>query len=475
MSIRSVSDEAGVHPFDLRKQRRQKLASLGATALDRQPPHDLEMEMGVLGCCMLSPNECMDEVILKAGERKEMFYDLRHQAIYSALLHLRMANQPIDLKTVYLHMKDEKVLEQVGGIAYLSQIQDGIPSAANLSWYLEKTVEKFLLRSAVEVCTGVVGRIYGYEGEVDQLLSAMEHEVLNIRQMFTRGRGRVNVTDIQLKLIQMYEDAFNHKQVAGLLTKFHDWNKKLGGFMGQELIIIGGTPSSGKTTLAMNIAYGLAEAGNRVSMKSFETSATKLVHRFNCMAGQINSTGFLRGDITEEDFLRMQAAIGKVNGVRENLMISDQAMTDTELVASCRQDYAAGARMLVVDMLQNIQVPKADGEYERVTIACQTVKRIAKDLDVPVILTSALNRVEPGKKPTMANLRQSGQIESDADKIILLHCDKRDEDVREVDGDVVKNKDGPLGTIPFTFFSSQFRFESAAPPVEEGAPRQHPD
>jgi len=163
--IDSVSESAGAGP-DLKKSRRQKptLSERGAATLDRLPPHDLQMEMGVLGCIMLSPNECLGECVEKLkDDGKEAFYDLRHQTIYETLSTMFNARQPIDIITVQQNLKDRQLLEQCGGIAYLSQLQDSVPSAANLGYYLEIVKEKFLLRRMIQTCSGVVGRIYDYE------------------------------------------------------------------------------------------------------------------------------------------------------------------------------------------------------------------------------------------------------------------------------------------------------------------------
>ena len=165
--IDSVSDIAGA-AADLKKARRRKNISPDAQRLDRLPPHSPEAEQGVLGCVLLSPNECMGDCIEKLkDDGQQVFYDLRHQTIYEALATMYDAREAIDVITLQQKLKDKQLLEQIGGIAYLSQLQDSVPSAANLSYYLEIIQEKFLLRRMIATCTDVVGRVYDYEGDVE--------------------------------------------------------------------------------------------------------------------------------------------------------------------------------------------------------------------------------------------------------------------------------------------------------------------
>ena len=187
--IDSVSETAGA-AADLKKARRRKNVSVSdPIKLDRLPPHSPEAEQGVLGCVLLSPNECMGECIQKLkDDGREAFYDLRHQTIYEALAAMSDAREAIDVITLQQRLKDKQLLEQVGGIAYLSQLQDAVPSAANLSYYLDIVREKYLLRKMIQTCTAVVGRVYDYEGEVDALLDEVERDVLQDFRIARAGR-----------------------------------------------------------------------------------------------------------------------------------------------------------------------------------------------------------------------------------------------------------------------------------------------
>src|SRR5664280_361006 len=213
--IDSVSEPAGAGA-DLKKARRQKPARSDARpAVDRLPPHSPEAEQGVLGCALLSPNECVGECIEKLKDGgQEVFYDLRHQTIYEMLATMFNERMPIDLITVQQRLKDKQLLEQVGGITYLAQLQDAVPSAANLSYYLDIVQEKFLLRKMIHTCTDVVGRVYDYEGEVDALMDEVERDILRISA--SRAQSSVLSTkELVGKAIGTIENYFSRK---GVLT-----------------------------------------------------------------------------------------------------------------------------------------------------------------------------------------------------------------------------------------------------------------
>ena len=175
------SDAGGVSP-DLKKIRRQKAATTGSARIDRLPPHSIEAEQGVLGCVLLSPNECMGLCIERFKAGSEIYYDLRHRHIYEMLVEMYDHKEPIDLLTVQQRLKDRNQLEAVGGLAYLAALPDAVPSAANLTYYTDIVREKHLLRRMIQTCTGVVGRVYDYEGEVDGLLDEVERDILRISE-----------------------------------------------------------------------------------------------------------------------------------------------------------------------------------------------------------------------------------------------------------------------------------------------------
>jgi len=232
----------------------KKSAPAGATGSDRLSPHSIEAEQGVLGCILLSPQECLGGIVEKLGDRATAFYDLRHQTIYTELLHMWDARTPIDLIVLQQRLKDRGLLEQIGGLAYLNQLQDCVPSAANLSWYLEILLEQDILRRMIATCTDVVARAYEHEGDVEVLLDTVERDVLALaesRHVAAQKSVKVLVQDA-IGLVEKYFD--RQGQIMGLPTGFADLDRLTDGLHAGEMIVIAARPSMGKTSLAMNIA-----------------------------------------------------------------------------------------------------------------------------------------------------------------------------------------------------------------------------
>ncbi|MDR3455922.1 MAG: replicative DNA helicase [Verrucomicrobiae bacterium] len=487
--IDSVSEHAG-SGADFKKSRRQKtLSERGAATLDRLPPHDLQMEMGVLGCIMLSPNECLGECVEKLkDDGKEAFYDLRHQTIYETLSNMFNARQPIDLITLQQNLKERQLLEQIGGIAYLSQVQDSVPSAANLSWYLEKLKEKYLLRRMIQTCTGVVGRIYDYEGEVDQLLDEVEKEVLRVNE--SRVQTNVQgVKDLVNHAITTIEHFFNRKgELSGLPTGFADLDRMTDGFHGGEMIVIAARPSMGKTSLAMNIAeHVVIEAKVPVGVFSLEMSAESLVLRMMCSVARVNLRQIRDGFMSEADFPKLMTAAGKLSNSK--LFIDASAgLSILQLRARARRmAQQHGIKLFVIDYLQLLHSTarrSQENRQQEIAEISSGIKALAKELNVPVIVLAQLNREiekDKNRKPRMSDLRESGSIEQDADLVGLLYKPNAgdDEDATstadEAEGIAVnlliaKQRNGPTGDVNLTFLKPYTRFESAAKFSNEDVP-----
>jgi replicative DNA helicase len=491
--IDSVSDPApggsGVASTDLKRTRRQKgerHASGAVANVDRLPPHDPQMEMGVLGCCLLEPNQCVGECIEKLKDNgKDAFYDLRHQTIYETLSTMFNSRAPIDLITVQQNLKDRQLLDQVGGIAYLSQLQDAVPSAANLSYYLEKLLEKFLLRKLIQTCTGVVGRIYDFDGDVEELLDEVEKEVLHVNE----SREQNEVKDVK-KLVNealvTIEHFFNRKgELSGIATGFADLDKMTDGLHGGEMIIIAARPSMGKTSLAMNVAEHVAlELGLPVGVFSLEMSAASLILRMLCSLARVNMRSIRDGFMSEADFPKLMSASGRLAGAK--LMIDDTAgLSILQLRARARRMHQQhGIKLFVVDYLQllNSTARRAqENRQQEIADISSGIKALAKELNVPVIVLSQLNRElekDKSRKPRLSDLRESGSIEQDADLVGLLYkpdAGDEDESPQESDGVAVnfliaKQRNGPTGDVNLTFLKPYTRFESAAKFSDDDVP-----
>ncbi len=484
--IDSVSEGAGA-PADLKRTPRRKTASPDAGRVDRLPPHSPEAEMGVLGCVMLSPNECMGQCIEKFKAGSEVFYDLRHQTIFNILAEMYDRREAIDVITVQQQLKNKQLLEQVGGIAYVSALPDQVPSAANLSYYLDIVQEKYLLRKMIHTCTDVVGRVYEFEGEVDGLMDEVERDILRISESRVTT-STTTIKDLVKKAINTIED-FHQRQgvLTGVGTGFVDLDKMTSGMHPGEMIVIAARPSMGKTSLAMNIAEHVAiEQRLPVGVFSLEMTADSLVLRMLCSRSRVNLRSVREGFLAERDFPKLTGSAGKL--ANAPLFIDDTSgLSILQMRAKARrmsQQY--GIKLFVIDYLQLLHSTsrRAENRQQEIADISSGVKSLAKELNVPVIVLAQLNREierEKGRQPRLSDLRESGSIEQDADVVGLLYKPKAgdDEDGGGNPGEdeavpvnllIAKQRNGPTGDVSLTFLKRYTRFENAAKVSDEDVP-----
>lgn len=471
---------------DLKHAPRQKSAAHGK--VDRLPPHSAEAEQGVLGCVLLAPNECMGECIEKFKSGEEIFYDMRHQTIFQMLAEMYDAREAIDIITVQQRLKDKQLLEQVGGIGYLSSLPDTVPSAANLSYYLDIVQEKFLLRKMIHVCTDVVGRVYDYEGEVDALMDEVERDVLRISE--SRVQAHTNtIKDLVKKAINTIED-YHQRQgmLTGLATGFHDLDKMTTGLHGGEMIVIAARPSVGKTSLAMNIAEHVSiDQALPVGVFSLEMTSDSLVLRMLCSRSRVNLRNVREGFLAERDFPKLTGSAGKL--AKAPLFIDDSSgLSILQLRAKARRMHQQyGVKLFVIDYLQLLHSTsrRAENRQQEIADISGGIKALAKELDVPIIVLSQLNREmerDKNRPPRLSDLRESGAIEQDADLVGLLYRPKSGSDEEDGGGSsnedealpvnllIAKQRNGPTGDVHLTFLKPYTRFESAAKVSDDDVP-----
>ncbi|HEU5070662.1 MAG TPA: replicative DNA helicase [Verrucomicrobiae bacterium] len=483
--IDSVADQGGP-AVDLKRARRRKQAALDPAKLDRLPPHAIEAEQGVLGCLLWSPNDCMGECITKFKGDSEVFYDLRHQTIYDAIQAMYDKREAVDLITLQQRLKDKQMLEQVGGLAYLSSLQDTVPSAANLSYYLDIVLEKAVLRKMIRTCTDIVARAYENEGEVDTLMDEVERDVLRISESRIQG-ATSSMKELVKKAITTIED-FHQRQgmLTGISTGFADFDKMTSGLHGGEMVVIAARPSMGKTSLAMNIVeHVVLEERLPVGVFSLEMTAESLVLRMLCSRSRVNLRNVREGFLAERDFPKLTGAAGKMASAP--LFIDDSAgLSILQMRAKARRMHQQhGIKLLVIDYLQLLHSTAArakESRQQEIADISGGIKALAKELNVPVIVLAQLNRElekDKSRKPRLSDLRESGSIEQDADLVGLLYKPSvddeegggsGDQDSRPVNLLIAKQRNGPTGDVNLTFLNSITRFESAAKVSEEDVP-----
>lgn len=483
--IDSVSD-AGGQPPDLKKTRRRKPApSVAAPKLDRLPPHSIEAECGVLGCILLSPNDCMGDCITKLKAAADTFYDLRHQTIYATMQEMYDARDAIDLVTLQQKLRDRKQLDNVGGLVYLSSLADAVPSAANLEYYLNIVREKYLLRRLIVTCTDMVGRVYEHEGEVDALLDEAERDILQVVESGVDS-SLSDIKDLVHTAINTIEEYHSRQgMLTGIGTGFMDFDKMTTGLHPGEMVVIAARPSMGKTSLAMNIVENVAlEQGLPVGVFSLEMTSESLVLRMLCCKARVNLRDAREGFFSERDFPRLTQVAGKLS--KAPLFIDDTAgLSILQLRAKARRMHAQhGIKLLIIDYLQLLNSTgrrAQDNRQQEISEISSGIKALAKELRVPIIVLSQLNRElekDKSRKPRLSDLRESGAIEQDADLVGLLYKPSTEDD--EGDGVesegipvnllIAKQRNGPTGDVKLTFLKSFTRFESAAKVSDDMVP-----
>jgi len=440
----------------------------------RVPPQSLEAEQSVLGGLMLA-NDSWNDV----GEilSDEDFYRQDHKKIYAAVAHLANLSDPFDVITVSDYLEKNGDLNSVGGLAYLGQLVKDTPSAANIKSYAKVVRERSMLRSLISVGTTITSNAYETDGrDVKHLVDDAERLVFNIAEQSSRsGKSYVQVKDVLSPVFaRLKELEKSDSQFTGLETGFTEFDVMTSGLQKGDLIIVAGRPSMGKTTLAVNMAEHAAIAlGQSVVMFSMEMAADQLVMRMISSLGRINQTRLRSGKLQPEDWNNVSSAMGMLKNSK--VFIDDTpALSPTEIRARARRiKREHGLGLVLVDYLQLMQV-KGGSENRATEISeiSRSLKALARELEVPVIALSQLNRSieqRTDKKPVLSDLRESGAIEQDADVITFIYRDdfynKDPSNPRKGQADIIigKQRNGPTGKVVLKFLGEYTKFENFIP------------
>lgn len=445
--------------------------------MDRLPPHSPEMECAVLGCVLMDPKRSIPLCIEKIKTGQDAFYDLRHQKIYGTFIELYDDNNPVDLVSVVERMQTWGTLEEVGGADYISRLCDSVESPQNLEYYLEILLNKLCYRKMIRVCTDVVGRIYDANGETDAdtLMDDVERDVLRISESRVAPKN-LDIKHLVHEAINDIERSIQQQgQPSGITTGFIDLDRMTDGLHPGEMIVIAGRPSTGKTSLALNIADHVACGLNLpVGIISLEMTALELVKRLMCSRARVNLRRLEKGFVSERDFPKITSASGKL--YNSPLHVDDTGgQSILQIRAKARRWVQQHQiKLLLIDYLQLANASgnqrRFSNRQEEVSMISNGAKNLAKELDIPVVILSQLNREmerEKNRRPRLSDLRESGSIEQDADVVAMLYVKDEDPDANEDDPTQVnlyipKQRNGPTGEIKLTFLKAYTRFESAA-------------
>jgi len=451
---------------------RRRVRPVSDTDSLRVPPQSVEAEQAVLGGLLLD-NSTWDSIADRL--RAEDFYRRDHQQIFTGIAELSARSEPSDAVTLAEYLAAKGLADETGGLAYLAGLARDTPTAANIRAYADIVRERSLLRQLIRVSGEVAASAYESEGRTAaDLVDEAERRVFEIAEQGRRtGSGFVQLHDIlgatidRLDLLQQ-----NQGQLTGVSTGYHDLDTMTAGLQPGDLIIVAGRPSMGKTTLALNIAENAAiGAAIPVAVFSMEMSRDQLAMRMISSLGRVDQSHLRTGNFGDEDWARINGAIAQMKTAP--IYIDDSgALTPTEVRARARRlkREKGSLGLIVIDYLQLMQVPGTkENRATEISEISRSLKALAKELRVPVIALSQLNRgVEQrtDKKPVMSDLRESGAIEQDADVIVLIYR----EEVYEPDtprkgiADIIiaKQRNGPTGEVHLTFLGKYTRFENLA-------------
>jgi replicative DNA helicase len=436
------------------------------------PPNSIQAEQSVLGGLMLD-NQTWDSVADKVSESD--FYRRDHQLIFRTIAKLADNQTPFDVVTISELLEATNELQTVGGLSYLGMLAKDTPSAANIISYANIVRDRSVLRQLIHVGTEISDSAFNTEGrDTADLLEHAEREVFKIAEQRQRGQGGFAAIKTLLakavdKIEMLYEQDSN---ITGAATGFTDLDELTSGLQPADLIIVAGRPSMGKTTIAMNMAENIAiKGGKPVAVFSMEMPGDALAMRMMSSLGRIDQHKVRTGKLEDHEWPRLTSAISLLGETK--MFIDDTpALTPTEVRSRARRLTREHGQLglIVLDYLQLMQSPSSgDNRVQQISDISRGLKALAKELNVPVVALSQLNRnleQRPNKRPMMSDLRESGAIEQDADLIVFVYRDEvynedsPDKGIAEII--IGKQRNGPLGTVRLTFLGQYTRFENYA-------------
>lgn len=441
----------------------------------RIPPQNLEAERAVLGAVLID-NESIHKVLEFLNPTD--FYRDANGKVFEAMVALSQKNEPTDFVTVSNYLESQGTLEMIGGSSYLSELTDSIPSAANVVSYAKIIREKSVLRKLINAASEITAQGYDSPETAEDLLDHAEKAIFEISE--NRARSSFSsVKDVVKDSFKRIEQLFeNQKTITGLATGFAEFDKMTSGLQPSDLIILAGRPSMGKTALALNIAENAAIGEKAVvAVFSLEMAKEQLVTRMLCSQARIDSSKLRRGQLEERDWPMLTKAAGALSEIQ--LYIDDTpAPTVLEMRAKARRlKREKGLGLIVIDYLQLMRgSANTKSREQEISEISRSLKSLAKELSVPVIALSQLNRAvenRTNRRPQMADLRESGAIEQDADLIVFIYRDEvydpntPDKGVAEVI--IGKQRNGPIGTARLAFLNNYTKFENLAYDPQAGS------
>ena len=434
--------------------------------IGKVPPHDLEAEQAIIGSMLTDKDAVISAIeVLKEDD----FYREDNKAIYSAILNLYNRAEPIDIITVKAELESMGKFEKVGGLEYLAELPEKVPTTANAMKYIKIVEEKSTLRRLIKTANEIIELGYSPTEDVEDIMEGAEKKIFNIMQ----DKSQKSYTPIKDALVESFtklEELYNRKQhITGVPSGFTELDYRTAGFHGSELVLIAARPAMGKTAFALNIATNAALKGNTaVAVFSLEMSKEQLVNRILCSESMVDSNKVRTGKLEEDDWTKLAGTIGPLS--EAEIYIDDTpGINIMEIRAKCRKlKLEKNIGMVVIDYLQLIQGSgnrRSGSREQEISEISRSLKILAKELDVPVIALSQLSRAaeqRPDHRPMLSDLRESGAIEQDADIVMFLYRDdyynqdSEKKDIAEVI--IAKHRGGSTGTVELLWLGSYTKF-----------------
>lgn len=447
---------------------------------DNLPPQNIEAEQAVLGAIFLNTDALADAMEYVEADD---FYRRAHQILFQAMVDLNNDGEAIDVLTVQNYLTTNNQLDDVGGVAYIAELATSVPTAANTGYYAKIVEEKSMLRRLISTATNIITQANNGDDDVPSLLDSAERQIMDVSERRNRSGFREikdvlneTLSDID-RLSQQSED------ITGLPTGYREFDKMTAGLQPDNLIILAARPAVGKTAFALNIAQNVATSTDTsVAIFSLEMSAESLVNRMLCAEGSINANHLRTGQLDEGEWQNLIVAMGALSNT--SIFIDDTpGIKMAEIRAKCRRlaKEKGNLGLVVIDYLQLIEGSNKESRQQEVSEISRQLKKLAKELSVPILALSQLSRgVEQrqDKRPVLSDIRESGSIEQDADIVAFLYRDdyyERGESKSEEDGDdqdslnqdvgeveliIEKNRAGARGTVKLLFIKSYNKFSN---------------
>lgn len=437
----------------------------------RVPPHSIEAEQSILGGLMLD-NSAWEKVVERVSEKD--FYRFDHRIIYRGMQSLAAKNQPLDVITLSETLAEMGKLDDAGGLAFLIELAKNTPSAANVAAYADIVYERSILRQLISVGNDISDSGFAPNGKKPvELLDDAERKVFQIAEKGSRSAGPSTIKSLLAKAVERIDTLFHsNSAITGLATGYSDFDDMTAGLQPSDLLIVAGRPSMGKTTFAMNLVENaIIKEKKPVLVFSLEMPGDQLAMRLLSSLGQIEQHRLRTGKLQDDDWPRFSSAVSILSETQ--LLVDDTpGMGPAEVRARARRAMREHGELglIVIDYLQLMQVPGSkENRTTEISEISRSLKLLAKELSVPVIALSQLNRElehRPNKRPIMSDLRESGAIEQDADVIVFIYRDevynKESPEKGTAEIIIAKQRNGPTGTVRLTFRGEYCRFENFA-------------